>query len=246
MRRFLTFALVAPLASFGDVAVGERRGGTERPMRSALLGLLGACLGVERDDAGGQAALEAGYDTALLCLSAGTAMADWHTVQQGRPRRGQRFATRAAELASSPLETILTRRDYRQDSWHLAAVWERDASARWRLDMIAEAMRRPLFVPYLGRKSCPLSLPMAPEVVEAADVVAALLARHRGGPEAAGPAAALRPRLDDGAPLTIALPPGDIPPGATALRREVRRDRIRSRLPWQFDLREEAMVEVPA
>lgn len=46
--RFLTATLYAPTGSFGDIAVGERRGTERRPTRSALLGLLGASLGIER------------------------------------------------------------------------------------------------------------------------------------------------------------------------------------------------------
>ena len=45
-------------------------------------------------------------------------------------------------------------------------------------------MNRPGFVPYLGRKSCPLGLPLAPLIETAADAPAALEARHRTGPEA--------------------------------------------------------------
>ena len=69
MTRFLTFALVAPMASFGGLAVGERRSGWDRPGRSAVLGLIGACLGVEREDDAGQAALAESYHLALLCHS---------------------------------------------------------------------------------------------------------------------------------------------------------------------------------
>lgn len=36
MARFLTFALVAPMASFGDIAAGGFRDGVLRPARSAL------------------------------------------------------------------------------------------------------------------------------------------------------------------------------------------------------------------
>jgi CRISPR system Cascade subunit CasD len=246
MPRILTFALVAPLASFGDVAVGERRGGADRPARSAVLGLVGACLGVERHDAAAQAALEVGYDVAVLCHAPGGMLADWHTVQQGRPKRGQRFATRAAELASGALDTILTRRDYRQGAWHLGAIWPRDGAPRWTLDAIADAMRRPVFVPYLGRKSCPLGLPLAPDIVEGDNIPAALLARHAGGPEQHERLATLRRRWPmQGGRLSIALPPDAVPEGAAASRREIRRDAIRSRSPWQFDLREEAILEYP-
>ncbi len=61
MPRYLTFALVAPLASFGGIAVGERRSGWDRPARSAVLGLIGACLGLEREDDAAKTALAEDY-----------------------------------------------------------------------------------------------------------------------------------------------------------------------------------------
>ena len=45
MPDFLTFALAAPLAAMGEIAVGERRGSWDRPGRSAVLGLIAAVLG---------------------------------------------------------------------------------------------------------------------------------------------------------------------------------------------------------
>jgi CRISPR system Cascade subunit CasD len=127
MPRFLTFALVAPIASFGAIAVGERRPGFDRPARSAVLGLLGACLGLERQDDAAHAALAEGYYLALLCHAPGRLLADYHTAQMPSAERGRRFTTRAAELAlpARALNTVLSRRDYRTGAWHLGAVWPR-------------------------------------------------------------------------------------------------------------------------
>ena len=48
--KFLVFQLQAPLSSWGDTAVGEYRGSYEHPGESALIGLLGAALGIRRED----------------------------------------------------------------------------------------------------------------------------------------------------------------------------------------------------
>ncbi|WP_149541011.1 type I-E CRISPR-associated protein Cas5/CasD [Siccirubricoccus phaeus] len=245
MPHYLTFALVAPLAAFGSIAVGERRGGWDRPGRSAVLGLIGACLGLEREDEAGQAALAEGYGLAMLCVAPGALLADYHTAQVPSAQRGRRFATRAEELAAPGLNTILSRRDYRSGAWHLAALWPRVPAPRWGLEAIAEAMRRPVFTPYLGRKSCPLGLPLAPELVAATDAPAALLARHASEAKEGrfrktwlGPATG---------PLTVAMEaePGGLPAGLRHLRTERRRDQPRSRRRWQFDLREELILAVP-
>ena len=50
MRDYLVMRLYAPLASWGEIAVGEVRHSANYPSKSALLGLLGAALGVRRDD----------------------------------------------------------------------------------------------------------------------------------------------------------------------------------------------------
>jgi CRISPR system Cascade subunit CasD len=249
MPCYLTFALVAPLASFGAIAVGERRSGWDRPGRSAVLGLVGACLGLHRDDDGGQEALSHDYRVALLCHSPGRLLADYHTTQVPSARRGRRFATRADELVEPDLNTILSRRDYRSGAWHLGAMWPRSDGPRWTLEELAEAMRRPGFTPYLGRKSCPLGLPLFPLIEDAIDAPAALEARHRTGPEASFPAlrgGALRSVLaNPPADIVIALDADD--PAATGPRHrrtEFRRDQPRSRRRWQFDLREEAVLGV--
>src|SRR5262249_16497017 len=144
MLEFLTFALAAPLASMGDIAVGERRGTWDRPGRSAVLGLLAACLGLARDDDASHAALEAGYGLALRRQQIGPLLADYHTAQVPPARRGRRFVTRAEELAADALETILSRRDYRTDVVVLAALWQRPG-AKWPLAAIEAALRAPHF-----------------------------------------------------------------------------------------------------
>ena len=48
--RFLLFTLYAPMGSFGEIAVGERRMSWARPGRSAVLGLVAAAQGIERGD----------------------------------------------------------------------------------------------------------------------------------------------------------------------------------------------------
>lgn len=54
--------------------------------------------------------------------------------------RGRRFSTRAEELAAPNLNTILSRRDYRSGAWHLGALWLRQVSSRWPLEVLAQAV----------------------------------------------------------------------------------------------------------
>lgn len=238
MPEFLTFALYAPIASFGAPAVGERRGSFERPTRSQLLGLIGACLGLERTDDAGQEALAAGYGVAIRAEAPGHLLPDYHTAQMPPARRGRRFATREEELAAADLATVLSRRDYRTDAWHLAAIWA-DAEAAWPLSALAEAMRHPKFAPFLGRKSCPLGLPLAPEIIDAADPVAALARRAAEGPEKRLLA---NLRIATSAPIVVAMDENVWSSDIPVLRTERRRDAPLSRRRWQFALRNEIVV----
>ena len=241
MAVFLTFALVAPLASFGAIAVGERRPTWDRPARSAVLGLVGACLGVEREDDAGQAALAGEFGVALLCHAPGRLLADYHTAQVPPARGKRRFATRAQELGAPDQATILSRRDYRTGAWHLGALWTRAAAPRWTLHAVADAMRTPGFVPYLGRKSCPLGLPLHPLLDDAPGPGTALARRHQAGPEAA-----FRWEVQAGQPVVARDHWDGVVDPAMALRTELRRDQPRSRRLWQFDLRPEVIERLPS
>lgn len=239
MKRFLTFTLFAPIASFGAIAVGERRESWSRPARSAVLGLVGACLGIEREDAEEQAALEREFGFALLCGTSGGSLADFHTLQVGRPARGQTFRTRAEELNSNTVDTILTRRDYRVSAWHLAALWVRsEVDPRWALEDLADAMKQPAFTPYLGRRACPLGLPLAPQIIDADSPASALDRRWASGPEAE-----FRPSLAGTIQdLFVARDRWVGDEGANnLLRSEERRDAPISRTLWQFGLRTEVI-----
>jgi CRISPR system Cascade subunit CasD len=249
MRDYLTFTLYAPLASFGAPAVGERRGTFDRPTRSAILGLIGACLGIERDDEdGAQAALANQYRLAVLGLASGTQLADYHTAQMPSAKRGRRFATRREELVAGDLNTVLSRRDYRTDTFHIVALWI-EGDSRWPLQALEHAMRHPRFTPYLGRKSCPLGLPLGPRIVAAEDVLAALRIRLSDTDEAhlrGDLGLAQRGNLValDAAEAERLRAGGRI--GSDQLRRvEQRRDQPLSRARWQFDLRAEALVAMP-
>ena len=237
---FLTFALVAPIASFGAIAVGERRPSWDRPARSAILGLVGACLGVEREDDAGQADLASHYGVAVLCYAPGRLLADYHTAQVPPTRGKRRFSTRAAELTAPDLATILSRRDYRTGAWHLAALWACVPTPRWALPDVAAAMRTPVFAPYLGRKSCPLGLPLAPEMVEASGPANALAQRHEAGPEAR-----FRTAMADTPSTVVIARDRWEDDGANTRRVEFRRDQPLSRRLWQFGLRREVVEGLP-
>ncbi len=179
MAEYLLFRLYGPMASWGEIAVGESRHSAAYPSRSALVGLLGAALGIRRDDDEAQQALVRGYRFAVKMLSAGVPLRDYHTVQAPPQRRNVVYRTRARELEDrQALGTLLSMREYRCDSLAVVAV-EALPSARWTVGELREALRSPVFPLYLGRKSCPPALPLAPEAVTAGNLADVFAVKQR-------------------------------------------------------------------
>lgn len=173
MADYLLLRLYGPLASWGEIAVGEVRHSAVHPSRSALLGLLGAALGIERSDEAGQQALTDGYRFGIKLEATGSPLRDYHTIQVGVPPRKSQFRSRRQELAADKVDTMLSTREYRCDSLAIIAVQALpDAPAD--LVKLALALRQPHFPLYLGRKSCPLSVPLMPQQMAAANLREAL------------------------------------------------------------------------
>lgn len=166
MSKFLIFQLYGPMASWGDIAVGERRPTAGHPSKSAVTGLLAASLGICRSEEDRLQKLADNYGIAVRVDAPGEVLRDYHTSQVPPVRCGHKY-TRREELASYPLHTILSQRDYRMDACYAVAVWLRGQDAPYGLTELVEHMKHPHFVLYLGRKSCPLSLPLRPQVITA-------------------------------------------------------------------------------
>lgn len=169
MADFLVFTLCANLAANGDLAGHERRGTLTWPGRSAILGLLGAARGIRRDDVAGQAGLDP-LRVAVAVHDSGQPLRDYHTVQTVPSATVKRPDSRADALrrARGKENTTLTQRDYRTGVLYAVAVWGMDMAP------FRDALLRPVFTLYLGRKSCPLSAPPAPRLVQAKDAARAL------------------------------------------------------------------------
>lgn len=158
---YLMFRLYGPLAAWGSIAVGQERPSDAHPSKSALLGLLAAAKGIRRSETAHHQRLAAAYGFAVRVDAAGTLLRDYHTVQVPPARRHVMHRTRRDELQAEALNTILSSRDYRCDALYTIALWVQDEAVRpFTLDELAEALRQPRFTLYLGRKSCPLALPL--------------------------------------------------------------------------------------
>jgi len=162
---YLVFRLYGPLASWGEIAVGESRHTAAYPSKSALLGLLAAALGLRRSDEELQITLSETYRFAVKVISTGYLLRDYHTTQVPDSVGKFIYRTRRDELVIGKprLGTILSGREYRCDALAIVAVKGLDG-ASWTLKELQAALLRPKYHLYLGRKSCPLAAPLNPKL----------------------------------------------------------------------------------
>ncbi len=237
MTDYLVFRLYGPMASWGDIAVGEVRPSYTHPSKSAVLGLVAAALRIDRDQEEMHRELAAAYGFAVRVESMGVPLVDFHTAQvppSGSGRNRRTYATRRDELYTLPrdrLHTILSRRDYRMDALASVALWPRVAEPPYQFAEIRSAMERPGYVLYLGRKSCPLALPLEAQEVQAQSVRDAFATARFAG-------------LDELRHLRLSGPPAlywedGAEVGLSARHTIDRRDVPLSRRRWQFDSRRE-------
>ncbi|MEA3348439.1 MAG: type I-E CRISPR-associated protein Cas5/CasD, partial [Pseudomonadota bacterium] len=164
---YLLFRLYGPMASWGEIAVGETRHTATYPGKSAIIGLMAAALGIKRAEPEKQQQMQQGYALAVKVYSQGTLLRDYHTVQVPDSVGKLTYRTRRDELAlgKARLGTILSSREYRSDAMALVAV-KALPNAPYDLQTIKKHLKKPKFHLYLGRKSCPLAAPLNPQIGE--------------------------------------------------------------------------------
>jgi len=177
MARYLILRLDGPMQAWGTHTFEDFRPSNLYPTRSGLLGLLAACLGIERSDHVGQAALAASVefsvrvdtgverlDRKLPMKKPGVKLPDFHTVMDARKVDGK--------VNKFP---VVSRREYLFDAAFTVAVGVK-SDAPVALEVIADALRRPLYTPTLGRRACPTTRPLLDGMRDATDGVTALRA----------------------------------------------------------------------
>ena len=243
MTPYLLFTLAAPIASFGTVAVGERRPTWDRPSKSQIIGLVAGCLGIERHEEARQGALAKALGFAVRIDDPGQLATDYHTTQVPPQRRNRIFATRAEELgvAKTELKTILSRREYRTGSCYTICIWlKQDGPAT--LDKIAEALARPVFAPFAGRKANALMLPMRPVLIDAEHISAAFSEYDTGQPQGIGSLLTSLAFAASGKGNSLIFSDRDGAHGRPIARIEERRDAPESRAKWRFGMRTEVIL----
>ena len=156
--KILTFLLSGPMQSWGDSARWDHRSTSAMPTKSAIVGMLGCCLGYHRGDARLQTLSER-IHIAVRADRRGRPFWDFQTVQNpggkilnamGKPRG----------------ETIITPKQYLQDAAFQVFI-SADGDL---LEACRQAMLHPRWAICLGRRSCPPAIPVIPRIVEYASL----------------------------------------------------------------------------
>lgn len=148
--------LRGPLQSYADTGFGPIREAGPFPSRSAVLGLVAAALGLPRLDPR-LVDLHDALCVHMATVRDGEMRTDFHTVDAGGKNK------------------TVTYRDYHHDAYFLALVEARTVSHEGTLREARDALTRPVYVPYLGRRSCAPSVPLLPHSPNGADPIEALI-----------------------------------------------------------------------
>ena len=173
MRDFLILKLQGLMQAWGEHTFEGLRPSANFPTRSGVLGLLGACLGIKRNDRiqlqhlADSIGMAVRVDERYLPKRDRTLqptqivkMTDYHTVKDAR----------VDYTSLKKHETIQTWREYLYDAEFTVAIWNHP-DAKLHLDELEFAVKKPCLTPYLGRRSCPIARPLFVARVDSVNVL---------------------------------------------------------------------------
>ncbi len=148
--------LQGPMMSYADTGFGQLREQGTAPSRSAVIGIIAAGMGIERGDRA-LLDLHQGLRIHTACALPGAVLTDYHTVLTTGYQGYDETQLRREGAKGNP---TLTWRSYHLDA-HFTALVESNDEA-----LIAKchaALLDPVFIGYLGRRSCVPTIPLRPE-----------------------------------------------------------------------------------
>ena len=171
MQDFLIIKLQGAMQAWGGHTFEDYRSSHIFPTRSAFVGLLGACLGIDRADIQGRADLNASFEMTVRAdrrkvktehfgqikekILTMQKMTDFHTVLDARKVDG-----------APRKDAIISHREYLCDAEFSLALGFRD-NAVFDLKKVKAAIQKPYYTPSLGRRSCPIQHPLFEAIVSA-------------------------------------------------------------------------------
>ncbi|MBD3949622.1 type I-E CRISPR-associated protein Cas5/CasD [Tuanshanicoccus lijuaniae] len=131
--------LSGPMQSYGTDSHFETRKTDFYPSKSAIVGLLGACMGLRRSDEKISELNDLNF--AVRVDQPGKLLKDYHTAQSNK-KNGE-FE-----------RTYVTNRYYLEDAIFIVALGSEDEKL---IETLSTALQNPYFQPYLGRRSLPIN-----------------------------------------------------------------------------------------
>src|SRR5512133_308419 len=144
--------LSGPLQSWGGFVAGDDRPSLDVPTKSGVLGLVAGSLGIDRCDVSAIHALHDRLAMAIRVDYRGPLEVDFQTIE-GAPTRSERGGVECRKGLT------LSSRQYLHDTAFTVLLVEVD-EGKPSLDEIADGLRYPRWLPFLGRRACVPSEPI--------------------------------------------------------------------------------------
>ena len=157
--------LTAPMQSWGDESKFTTRRTLREPTKSGVVGLLGAAMGIRREQDEEIARLNRALRMGVRVDQEGEVRTDFHMVKDFKRANNKGEIRYEKDGAPMPNNGYVTYRDYLHDAVFLVGLESEDTAL---LQSLAAALMRPAFALYLGRRSCPPTLPLLLGVRECA------------------------------------------------------------------------------
>ncbi|AKB58141.1 type I-E CRISPR-associated protein Cas5/CasD [Methanosarcina barkeri] len=168
MRKFLIVKLQGAMQAWGGHTFEDYRPSHIFPTRSAVVGLLGSCLGIDRADIQSRTDLNASFELTVRAdrrkvqteqfgqikeILKMQKITDYHTVLDARTVKG-----------TPRTDAIVSHREYLCDAEFTLALGFR-SNAIFSLEKVKAAIQKPYYTPFLGRRSCPIQRPLFENVI---------------------------------------------------------------------------------
>lgn len=157
MNRYLAIKLHGVMQAWGGHTYEDLRHSELIPTRSAVLGMLAACVGIDRGDIAGLESLSESVRMAVRLDSKPQRIMDFHTVMDARKVDGK----------PNP-NPVVSKREYLCDAKYTILI-QTVSETTYTLESLEQAIKKPVYTPFLGRRSCLLSRPLFETVVLAID-----------------------------------------------------------------------------
>lgn len=168
MANTLFLRLEGPLQSWGERGRWSIRDSAPEPTKSGVIGLIACALGLNQDEPIRK--LSEAVRMGVRIDAAGSRLTDYHTIGGGADEPMLLTAEGKPKKSSGAPHTEISLRDYLCNASFLVALQGETAV----IGQLATALQNPVWVIFLGRKSCPPTRPVFDGVADYADLPTAL------------------------------------------------------------------------